>query len=158
MDDGAGKAKISCSPSPPRLTPVRTSPYPAASGIRPKLWKRLAFAAALKTLRRALSRDMERLEKARARLDRALERLEAAQQALDDRVRVLKAAVSPGKDWQELIRAVEAVQKENHTLLEREERLRDRLDRAIAKLSAMLGDGAPAAETGSRSSSVGTRA
>lgn len=84
---------------------------------------------------------MERLEQARTRLDRALERLESAQQALDDRVRVLKAAVSPGTDWQELIRAVETVQKENHTLMEREEKLRGRLDKAIARLSAILGDG-----------------
>jgi len=81
---------------------------------------------------------MERLEQARVRLDQALERLEAAQLALDDRVRVLKAAVAPGNDWQELIRAIEAVQKENHTLLEREDRLRGRLDQAIARLSALL--------------------
>ena len=74
------------------------------------------------------------------RLDRALERLEAAQQAYDDRVRVLKAAVSPqGSDWQDLIRAVETVQRENHALIEREEKLRGRLDKAIARLSAMLG-------------------
>lgn len=84
---------------------------------------------------------MERLEQARSRLDQALARLEAAQQAFDDRVRVLKAAVSPqGADWQELIRAVEIVQKENHTLIEREEKLRSRLDKAIARLSSMLGD------------------
>lgn len=84
---------------------------------------------------------MERLEQAKARLDRALDRLEAAQQAFDDRVRVLKAAVSPqGADWQELIRAVETVQKENHALVEREEQLRGRLDRAIARLSSLLGD------------------
>ena len=83
---------------------------------------------------------MERLEQARTRLDRALERLEAAQQAFDDRVRVLKAAVAPqGPDWQDLIRAVETVQKENHALIEREEKLRGRLDKAIARLSAMLG-------------------
>jgi chaperonin cofactor prefoldin len=102
---------------------------------------------------------MERLEQARTRLDVALERLEAAQQALDDRVRVLRAAVGQGDDWQELIRAVETVQKENHTLLEREEKLRHRLDRAIAKLSAMLGDGASSPEAGSRGSgSAGSRA
>ena len=101
---------------------------------------------------------MERLEQARARLDVALERLEAAQQALDDRVRVLRAAVGQGDDWQELIRAVETVQKENHTLLEREEKLRGRLDKAIAKLSAMLGDGAPSAGAESRGSgSAGSR-
>ena len=100
---------------------------------------------------------MERLEQARTRLDVALERLEAAQQALDDRVRVLRAAVGQGDDWQELIRAVETVQKENHTLLEREDRLRERLDKAIAKLSAMLGDCAPSAETGSRGN-AGNRA
>ena len=89
---------------------------------------------------------MERLEQARARLDRALERLEAAQQAFDDRVRVLKAAASPhGADWQELIRAVEAVQQENHALIEREEKLRGRLDRAITRLSALLGDPAASA-------------
>lgn len=89
---------------------------------------------------------MERLEHAKTRLDRALERLEAAQQAFDDRVRVLKAAASPqGNDWQELIRAVESVQQENHELIEREEKLRTRLDKAIARLSAMLGDAAPAA-------------
>ncbi len=89
---------------------------------------------------------MERLEQAKTRLDRALERLEAAQQAFDDRVRVLKAAASPqGNDWQELIRAVESVQQENHELIEREEKLRTRLDKAIARLSAMLGDAAPAA-------------
>jgi putative protein kinase ArgK-like GTPase of G3E family len=81
---------------------------------------------------------MERLEQAQTRLERALERLEAAQQALDDRVRVLKAAASQGADWQELIRAVEEVQKENHTLSEREDRLRDRLDEAIARLSALV--------------------
>lgn len=86
---------------------------------------------------------MERLEQARTRLDLALERLEAAQQAFDDRVRVLKAAVSPqSNDWQELIRAVESVQKENHALIEREEKLRGRLDKAIARLSSMLGDAA----------------
>jgi seryl-tRNA synthetase len=85
---------------------------------------------------------MERLEQARTRLDHALERLEAAQQALDDRVRVLKAAVTRGPEWQELIRAVEAVQKENHTLIEREDRLRGRLDKAIARLSAILDGGA----------------
>jgi seryl-tRNA synthetase len=90
--------------------------------------------------RGGLDRDMDRLEQARTRLDQALERLEAAQQALDDRVRVLKAAVAPGNDWQELIRAVESVQKENHTLIEREDRLRGRLDKAIARLSAMLGE------------------
>ena len=84
---------------------------------------------------------MERLEKARTRLDKALERLEAAQQALDDRVRVLRAAVTHGAEWQELIRAVEAVQKENHTLVEREEKLRGRLDKAIARLSALLDGG-----------------
>jgi chaperonin cofactor prefoldin len=83
---------------------------------------------------------MERLEQAKTRLDRAIERLEAAQQALDDRVRVLKAAVAPGTDWQELIRAVETVQKENHTLIEREDKLRGRLDKAIARLSARLGE------------------
>jgi chaperonin cofactor prefoldin len=83
---------------------------------------------------------MERVEQARARLDRALERLETAQQALDDRVRVLKAAVAPGADWQELIRAVETVQKENHTLVEREEKLRQRLDKAIARIAALLDD------------------
>ena len=93
--------------------------------------------------------DMERVEQAKTRLDRAIERLEAAQQALDDRVRVLKAAVSPGADWHELIRAVETVQKENHTLMEREEKLRGRLDAAIARLSAMLG--------GSGQSSAGKR-
>jgi seryl-tRNA synthetase len=98
---------------------------------------------------------MERLEQARTRLDQALERLEAAQQALDDRVRVLKAAVAQGDDWQELIRAVETVQKENHTLIEREEKLRGRLDKAIAKLSAMLGDGAHTPEAGSRGSGTG---
>ena len=77
------------------------------------------------------------------RLDQALDRLEAAQQALDDRVRVLKAAASPqGPDWQELIHAVETVQKENHTLMEREEALRGRLDKAIARLASLLGDGA----------------
>ena len=102
---------------------------------------------------------MERLEQARTRLDVALERLEAAQQALDDRVRVIRAAVGQGEDWQELIRAVETVQKENHTLLEREEKLRDRLDRAIGRLSAMLGDGAPSAGAGSRGGgSAGSRA
>jgi hypothetical protein len=84
---------------------------------------------------------MERLEQAQTRLDRALERLEAAQQALDDRVRVLKAAVTRGPEWQELIHAVESVQKENQTLAEREEKLRGRLDKAIARLSALL-DGA----------------
>ena len=89
---------------------------------------------------------MERLEQARMRLDRALERLEAAQQAYDDRVRVLKAAVSPqGADWQDLIRAVETVQKENHALIEREDKLRGRLDKAIARLSSMLGDASGAA-------------
>jgi seryl-tRNA synthetase len=93
---------------------------------------------------------MERLEKARTRLDQALERLEAAQLALDDRVRVLKAAVAQGADWQDLIRAVETVQKENHTLIEREEKLRERLDHAIARLSALLDTGAPAPESGSR--------
>lgn len=93
---------------------------------------------------------MERLEKARTRLDQALERLEAAQLALDDRVRVLKAAVAQGADWQDLIRAVETVQKENHTLIEREEKLRERLDLAIARLSALLDTGAPAPEPGSR--------
>lgn len=91
------------------------------------------------------------------RLDVALERLEAAQQALDDRVRVLRAAVGQGDDWQELIRAVETVQKENHTLLEREDRLRERLDKAIAKLSAMLGDSTASAETESRGN-AGNRA
>ncbi len=96
---------------------------------------------------------MERLEQAKARLDRALERLEAAQQALDDRVRVLKAAVSPGADWQELIRAIEAVQKENHMLAEREDRLRHRLDKAIARLTAILGDGT--ASAGGRSGAGG---
>jgi len=86
---------------------------------------------------------MERLEQARTRLDRALERLEAAQQAFDDRVRVLKAALSPqGTDWQDLIRAVETVQKENHDLIERDAKLRGRLDRAIARLSTLLGDAA----------------
>ncbi len=86
---------------------------------------------------------MERLDQARTRLDQALERLETAQQALDDRMRVLKAAASPqGADWQELIRAVESVQKENHALIEREKKLRGRLDRAIARLSSLLGDGA----------------
>jgi seryl-tRNA synthetase len=93
---------------------------------------------------------MERLEKARTRLDQAIERLEAAQLALDDRVRVLKAAVAQGADWQELIRAVETVQKENHTLIEREEKLRERLDHAIARLSALLDTGTPAAEPGNR--------
>lgn len=88
---------------------------------------------------------MERLEQARTRLDRAIERLEAAQQAYDDRVRVLRAAASPhGPDWQELILAVETVQKENHALIEREDALRGRLDKAIARLSAMLGDTAAA--------------
>jgi hypothetical protein len=84
---------------------------------------------------------MERLEQAQTRLDRALERLDAAQQALDDRVRVLKAAVTRGPEWKDLIQAVESVQKENQTLAEREERLRSRLDKAIARLSALL-DGA----------------
>lgn len=84
---------------------------------------------------------MERLEQARTRLDRALERLEAAQQAYDDRVRVLKAAASPqGADWQELIHAVESVQKDNHALMEREGSLRERLDKAIGRLSSMLGE------------------
>lgn len=96
---------------------------------------------------------MERLEQARSRLDQALDRLEAAQQALDDRVRVLKAAVSQGSDWQDLIRAVETVQKENHELIDREEQLRGRLDKAIARLSSMLGDGSE-----SRSGSPGSRA
>ena len=93
---------------------------------------------------------MERLEKARTRLDQALERLEAAQLALDDRVRVLKAAVAQGADWQDLIRAVETVQKENHTLIEREEKLRERLDHAIARVSALLDTGTPAPEPGNR--------
>lgn len=84
---------------------------------------------------------MERLEQAQTRLDHALERLEVAQQALDDRVRVLKAAVTRGPEWQELIHAVESVQKENHALLEREDRLRGRLDKAITRLTAIL-DGA----------------
>jgi seryl-tRNA synthetase len=86
---------------------------------------------------------MERLEQARTRLDQALDRLEAAQQAYDDRVRVLKAAAAPqGADWQQLIHAVETVQRENHALIEREDALRGRLDKAIARLSAMLGDAA----------------
>jgi putative protein kinase ArgK-like GTPase of G3E family len=90
---------------------------------------------------------MERLEQAKARLDQALERLEAAKQALDDRMRVLKAAASPqGADWQELIRAVESVQKENHALIEREEKLRDRLDRAIVRLTSLLGESADSAD------------
>lgn len=92
---------------------------------------------------------MERLEKARTRLDQALERLEAAQQALEDRVRVLKAAVAHGTEWQELIRAVEAVQKENHALVEREEKLRGRLDKAIARLAAILDGGAGSRGAGS---------
>jgi seryl-tRNA synthetase len=88
---------------------------------------------------------MKRLEQARTRLDRALDRLDAAQQAYDDRVRVLKAAASPqGADWQELIRAVETVQKENQALIEREDALRGRLDRAIERLGAMLGEGGAA--------------
>lgn len=84
---------------------------------------------------------MKKLEHARARLDRALDRLETAQQALDDRVRVLKAAVTRGTEWQELIRAVEDVQKENQNLAEREDRLRGRVDKAIERLSAMLDSG-----------------
>jgi len=84
---------------------------------------------------------MKKLEQARARLDRALDRLETAQQSLDDRVRVLKAAVTRGTEWQELIRAVEDVQKENQNLAEREDRLRGRVDKAIERLSAMLGAG-----------------
>lgn len=84
---------------------------------------------------------MKKLEQARARLDRALDRLETAQQTLDDRVRMLKAAVTRGTDWQELIRAVEDVQKENQTLSEREDRLRARVDKAIARLASVL-DGA----------------
>jgi hypothetical protein len=84
---------------------------------------------------------MEQLEQARERLDRALERIEAAQAALDDRVRVLKAAVAQGTEWQDLIHAVEEVQKENHGLSEREDRIRIRLDQAIERLSAIL-DGA----------------
>jgi hypothetical protein len=88
---------------------------------------------------------MERLEKARTRLDQALARLDAAQQALDDRARVLKAAVAHGTDWQDLIRAVEAVQKENQTLVEREDRLRGRLDTAIARRAARLVGAAPGA-------------
>lgn len=84
---------------------------------------------------------MERLEQARTRLDQAIERLEAAQQAFDDRVRVLKAAAAPqGADWQDLIHAVETVQKENLALIEREDALRGRLDKAIARLSSMLGE------------------
>ena len=81
---------------------------------------------------------MKKLELARARLDRALDRLETAQQAFDDRVRVIKAAVTRGADWQDLIRAVEDVQKENQVLVAREERLRDRVDKAIERLSAVL--------------------
>jgi len=88
---------------------------------------------------------MERLEQAQTRLDHALERLEAAQQSLDDRVRVLKASVTRGPEWRELIQAVESVQKENHALLEREDRLRGRLDKAITRLVAILdGDGSRA--------------
>ena len=81
---------------------------------------------------------MQRLEQARARLDRALDRLETAQQSLDDRVRVLKASVTQGTEWQELIRAVEEVQQENHALAEREGRVRDRVDKAIERLSIVL--------------------
>ncbi len=90
---------------------------------------------------------MKKLEQARTRLDRALDRLETAQQAFDDRVRVMKAAVARGAEWQELIRAVEDVQKENLMLSEREDRTRSRVDKAIARLSAML-DGAAAAPGG----------
>jgi hypothetical protein len=81
---------------------------------------------------------MKKLELARARLDRALDRLEMAQQAFDDRVRVIRAAVTRGADWQELIRAVDDVQKENQALVAREERLRNRVDKAIERLSAVL--------------------
>ena len=81
---------------------------------------------------------MKKLDLARARLDRALDRLESAQQAFDDRVRVMKAAVTRGADWQDLIRAVEDVQKENQALIAREERLRNRVDGAIERLSAVL--------------------
>ena len=81
---------------------------------------------------------MQRLEQARARLDRALDRLEAAQQSLDDRVRVLKASVTQGTEWQELIRAVEEVQQENQALAEREDRIRERVDKAIERLSLVL--------------------
>lgn len=81
---------------------------------------------------------MKKLEIARARLDRALDRLDSAQQAYDDRVRVMKAAVTRGADWQDLIRAVEDVQKENQSLVAREERLRDRVDKAIERLSIVL--------------------
>jgi cobalamin biosynthesis Mg chelatase CobN len=88
---------------------------------------------------------MDQLERARARLDRALTRLEAAQQAFEDRVRVLQAAVTPGSDWQELVRVVEDVQRENQILTERDERLRNRLDSVIARLSSLLdGDAVPA--------------
>ncbi len=90
---------------------------------------------------------MKKLEQARARLDRALDRLEAAQRAFDDRARVMKAAVARGTEWQELIRAVEDVQKENLMLSEREDRTRSRVDKAIARLAAML-DGAAAAPGG----------
>jgi len=81
---------------------------------------------------------MKKLEIARARLDRALDRLETAQLAFGDHVRVMKAAVTRGADWQDLIRAVEDVQKENQGLIAREERLRIRVDQAIERLSTIL--------------------
>ena len=90
---------------------------------------------------------MKKLEQARARLDRALDRLETAQRAFDDRVHVLKAAATRGTEWQDLIRAVEDVQKENLILSEREDRLRGRVDKAIERLSAVL-DGAAGAPGG----------
>lgn len=98
---------------------------------------------------------MKKLELARARLDRALDRLEAAQQAFDDHVRVVKAAVTRGADWQDLIRAVEDVQKENQALVAREERLRDRVDKAIERLSSVLDAHPEATDTRSAGEAAG---
>ena len=43
-----------------------------------------------------------------------------------------------GTEWQELIRAVEEVQQENQALAEREDRIRERVDKAIERLSLVL--------------------
>ncbi len=85
---------------------------------------------------------MDKLDQARERLETALNRLETMERRLAKAIGAKRPPGSGGPQWDELVRAMEATQKENAELSARENKLRRRVDDIIGRVAALLDDGA----------------
>ncbi len=81
---------------------------------------------------------MAKLDQARERLMAALGRLETAERRLAKIIATRRTPESGGPQWDELVRAMEATQKENAALAAREDSLRRRVDGIIVRLTTLL--------------------